>query len=101
MFSEPKDSSGALENVLAEFGAQRAAVPATERGARLGLLLAAESAGALIGAEMTHAGVPWDVAEHHRLLTEALGPRGRPPACARRAWRNWPRNCAACSMPRR
>ncbi|OIH86988.1 bifunctional 3'-5' exonuclease/DNA polymerase [Arthrobacter sp. UCD-GKA] len=75
LFSEPKDRSGALENVLAEFLAQRAAVPDTQRGAKLGLLLAAESAGALIAAEMTHAGVPWDVAEHHRLLHEALGPQ--------------------------
>ena len=75
LFSEPKDRSGALENVLAEFLAQRAAVPDTERGAKLGLLLAAESAGALIAAEMTHAGVPWDVAEHHRLLADALGPQ--------------------------
>ncbi|MGB9036021.1 MAG: bifunctional 3'-5' exonuclease/DNA polymerase [Paeniglutamicibacter sp.] len=75
LFSEPKDRSGALENVLAEFLAQRAAVPDTQRGAKLGLLLAAESAGALIAAEMTHAGVPWDVAEHHRLLADALGPQ--------------------------
>lgn len=84
LFSAPKDHSGALENVTAEFLAQRAAVPDTERGRRLGLLLAAESVGALIGAEMTHAGVPWDVGEHHRLLHEALGPPVapgvRPPA---------------------
>ncbi len=78
LFSEPKDDTGALENVVAEFLAQRTAVPDTERGKRLGLLLAAESAGALIGAEMTHAGVPWDVAEHQRLLNEALGPRVAP-----------------------
>ncbi len=75
LFSEPKDDSGALENLLAEFLAQRAAVADDERGRRLGLLIAAESAGALIGAEMTHAGVPWDVAVHHQLLEEALGPR--------------------------
>ncbi|MDQ0095512.1 bifunctional 3'-5' exonuclease/DNA polymerase [Paeniglutamicibacter psychrophenolicus] len=81
LFSEPKDQSGALENVLAEFLAQRAAVPDTERGAKLGLLLAAESAGALIAAEMTHAGVPWNVDEHHRLLHQALG--GRVPAGVR------------------
>ncbi|MFJ6418106.1 bifunctional 3'-5' exonuclease/DNA polymerase [Paeniglutamicibacter sp. NPDC091659] len=75
LFSEPKDDSGALENLLAEFLAQRAAMADDERGRRLGLLIAAESAGALIGAEMTHAGVPWDVAVHHQLLEEALGPR--------------------------
>ncbi|MGL3806968.1 bifunctional 3'-5' exonuclease/DNA polymerase [Paeniglutamicibacter sp. R2-26] len=91
LFSEPKDDAGALENVLAEFLAQRAAVGDDERGRRLGLLIAAESAGALIGAEMTHAGVPWDVSVHHRLLEEALGPRVpagvRPPNMERLAVR--------------
>lgn len=43
--------------------------------ARLWLLLAAESAGALNAAEMTVAGVPWDVVEHDRILTDLLGPR--------------------------
>lgn len=89
LFSAPRDDSGALENVLAEFLAQRAAVGGDERGKRLDLLIAAESAGALIGAEMTHAGVPWDVAVHHRLLEEALGPRVpagvRPPLMERLA----------------
>lgn len=75
LFSEPKDDSGAVENLMAEFLAQRAAVGDDERGKRLALLIAAESAGALIGAEMTHAGVPWDVATHQQLLEEALGPR--------------------------
>ena len=50
--------------------------------ARLGLLLAAESAGALVAAEMSHAGVPWRVDVHERLLLDRLGPRpprgGRP-----------------------
>lgn len=75
LFSEPKDDSGAVENLMAEFLAQRSAVGDDERGKRLALLIAAESAGALIGAEMTHAGVPWDVATHQQLLEEALGPR--------------------------
>src|SRR4029450_10403723 len=42
--------------------------------ARLRLLLAAESAGALAAAEMTHAGVPWRVDVHEALLVERLGP---------------------------
>src|SRR5699024_3025536 len=42
---------------------------------RLRLLLAAESAGGLVAAEMRAAGEPWDVVEHDRTLTEALGPR--------------------------
>ena len=54
---------------------QLAAVAASAEAARLGLLLAAESAGALVAAEMTHAGVPWRVDVHERLLTDLLGPR--------------------------
>ncbi|WP_206051646.1 bifunctional 3'-5' exonuclease/DNA polymerase [Nocardioides ferulae] len=64
---------------------QLAAVAAAEGGpaeaARLRLLLAAESAGALVAAEMTAAGMPWRVDVHERLLVELLGPR--PPRGAR------------------
>ena len=60
---------------------QLAAVAASPESVRLGLLLAAESAGALVAAEMTHAGVPWKVDVHDRLLTDLLGPR--PPRGAR------------------
>ncbi|MCW2835316.1 MAG: polymerase family protein with 3-5-exonuclease and polymerase domain [Nocardioides sp.] len=60
---------------------QLAAVAASNEAPRLGLLLAAESAGALAAAEMTHAGVPWRVDVHERLLTDLLGPR--PPRGAR------------------
>ena len=60
---------------------QLAAVAASPQASRLGLLLAAESSGALVAAEMTYAGVPWRVDVHERLLTELLGPR--PPRGAR------------------
>ena len=60
---------------------QLAAVAASIEAARLGLLLAAESSGALVAAEMTYAGVPWQVDVHERLLTDLLGPR--PPRGAR------------------
>ena len=60
---------------------QLAAVAASPEAARLGLLLAAESSGALVAAEMTYAGVPWRVDVHERLLTDLLGPR--PPRGAR------------------
>ena len=60
---------------------QLTAVAASTEAGRLGLLLAAESSGALVAAEMTHAGVPWRVVVHERLLTELLGPR--PPRGAR------------------
>lgn len=60
---------------------QLAAVAASAEGPRLGLLLAAESGGALVAAEMTWAGVPWRVDVHERLLADLLGPR--PPRGAR------------------
>ncbi|WP_134767072.1 bifunctional 3'-5' exonuclease/DNA polymerase [Nocardioides sp. 1609] len=60
---------------------QRAAVAASAEPGRLGLLLGAESAGALVAAEMTHAGIPWRVDVHERLLVDLLGPR--PPRGAR------------------
>lgn len=60
---------------------QLAAVAASPDAARLGLLLAAESSGALVAVEMTHAGMPWRVDVHERLLTDLLGPR--PPRGAR------------------
>lgn len=60
------------DTARAEFQRQRAA--GAEQGA-LRLLLAAESAGALIGTEMSTAGLPWDAAEHNRILEAELGPR--------------------------
>jgi DNA polymerase-1 len=60
---------------------QLAAVAASTESSRLALLLAAESAGALVAAEMTYAGVPWRVDVHERLLADLLGPR--PPRGAR------------------
>lgn len=44
----------------------------------LRLLVAAESASGLAAAEMGFTGLPWDVAEHDRLLTSTLGPRPAP-----------------------
>lgn len=41
----------------------------------LRLLVAAESGSALVAAEMTRTGLPWDAAVHERILTETLGPR--------------------------
>ncbi len=62
---------------------QQAAVAASSESSRLSLLLAAESAGALVAAEMSHAGVPWRVDIHERLLLDRLG--ARPPRGARPA----------------
>ena len=62
----------------AEFRLQLAAVAACAEPGRLRLLLAAESAGALIAAEMQFAGLPWRTEVHDRLLTRELGPRVAP-----------------------
>ncbi len=64
-----------LEAVLAEFARQRAAQGRSADPGRIRLLLAAESAGALVAAELRAAGLPWDAARHDRILTEVLGPR--------------------------
>ena len=86
--AEPTDPAlfsvdDATEHLRAELedARQLAAVAGSPEAVRLGLLLAAESAAALVAAEMTHAGVPWRVDVHERLLTELLGPR--PPRGAR------------------
>jgi DNA polymerase-1 len=84
--TEPVLFSGhdALDQLRAdvEDARQLAAIEASPEAARLRLLVAAESAGALAAAEMTHAGVPWRVDVHEALLTERLGqrpPRGAHP----------------------
>ncbi|WP_372595630.1 bifunctional 3'-5' exonuclease/DNA polymerase [Actinotalea sp.] len=66
---------------VAEHARQLAAVAGSDAPGRLRLLLAAESTGALIAAEMHHDGMPWDVAVHDEVLTSLLGPR--PPAGGR------------------
>ncbi len=69
------------DEVLAERLRQRDAVAASREPGRLAMLLAAESAGALVAAEMRHDGLPWSREAHDRLLSEVLGPR--PPRGAR------------------
>ncbi|HEY0118884.1 MAG TPA: bifunctional 3'-5' exonuclease/DNA polymerase [Cellulomonas sp.] len=73
---EPQAPPGE-ELCLAELVAQDQAVAAAAAPARLRLLLAAESAGALAAAEMHHAGVPWDTTAHDEVLAGLLGPRPR------------------------
>ncbi|NEN06428.1 bifunctional 3'-5' exonuclease/DNA polymerase [Diaminobutyricibacter tongyongensis] len=68
-------SAAGPTSVLAEFRLQQAAVAGSQEPGRLRLLLAAESAGALIAAEMQYAGLPWRSDLHDALLSELLGPR--------------------------
>jgi len=65
----------APDDALAEFQAQLTAIRTCAEPGRLRLLLAAESVGALIAAEMQFAGLPWRSAIHDSLLTAELGPR--------------------------
>lgn len=80
LFEPPASRGVAPEALSAELSGQLAAVARSPQAARLRLLLAAESAGALVAAEMQHAGMPWDVAAHDALLTARLGPRPSPGA---------------------
>jgi DNA polymerase-1 len=67
-----------IGELAAEHDRQTALTDAAAAPGRIRLLLAAESAGALIAAELHAAGLPWNRAEHERVLEEALGPRPRP-----------------------
>ena len=82
LFDDPKtgpETRRTAEELREEYAAQQvalAAVSAEEnRRNRLQLLLAAESAGAMIAAEMQHAGVPWREDLHEQILAGQLGPR--------------------------
>lgn len=73
---------------IAEFRSQRDALRTADDPRRLGLLLAAESAGALIASEIMFAGLPWREDEHNRIISAVLGPRpelGARPALLQRS----------------
>jgi DNA polymerase-1 len=80
----PPAAAGAdpLEALCGVYADQRARIERTENPGRFRLLVAAESAGALIAAEMGHDGLPWRADVHEALLVELLGepsPVGGPP----------------------
>ncbi len=62
-------------DALAEHARQQTSLAASEHRARLTVLLAAESSGALVAAELTHAGLPWRADVHLDVLEGLLGPR--------------------------
>ncbi|WP_313814112.1 bifunctional 3'-5' exonuclease/DNA polymerase [Glutamicibacter sp.] len=75
LFSTPA-SGESLDELVAMYAAQRAALPADPvLRAKLQLLLNAESIGAVIASEMENTGLAWDEAAHRALLREQLGPR--------------------------
>ncbi|WP_213456849.1 bifunctional 3'-5' exonuclease/DNA polymerase [Rhizomonospora bruguierae] len=61
-----------LAGLIEVYRLQRAAVAGAPAG-RFRLLVAAESAGALVAAEMGHTGLPWRADIHHALLLDLLG----------------------------
>jgi DNA polymerase I len=65
-----------LEGVVAVHADQQRRPAGGVRGTA-GVLVAAESAGALAAAEMAAAGLPWRPEVHDAVLTELLGPRPR------------------------
>ena len=67
-----------LDALIAVHADQLRRIAADERPARFGALVAAESAGELVAAEMSFAGMPWRADVHDQLLADMLGPR--PPA---------------------
>jgi DNA polymerase-1 len=82
LFDDPTtgpETRRTAEELREEYAAQQVALAAVSteenRRNRLQLLLAAESAGAMIAAEMQHAGVPWREDLHEQILAGHLGPR--------------------------
>lgn len=76
--ADAADATEADPLLLQELARQEALVDGSSDPAALRLLLAAENAGALIGAEMHAAGVPWDRAVHEGVLLAELGARPAP-----------------------
>ena len=74
---DDEPAADAPTDPLTEFLLQRDAAATSAQPGRIGLLLAAESAGALIACEMKFAGLPWHVDVHERLLAGFLGDRPR------------------------
>jgi DNA polymerase-1 len=68
----PRDD---LREIVAELARQDDAAARAADPGRMRLLLAAESAGALVACEMRVAGVPWDAEHHAAILADVLGPR--------------------------
>jgi len=77
---EPARPDAVDSSAAGEFRLQLAALASAAEPQRLRLLLAAECAGALVAAEMRHAGLPWRTDVHDRFLTKQLGPRVAPGA---------------------
>jgi DNA polymerase family A len=76
--TETADPGATLDALIAVHADQMRRIAAGEHPARFGALVAAESAGELVAAEMSLAGMPWRADVHDDVLAGLLGPR--PPA---------------------
>ena len=76
---EHVDPRALLDAVVEIHADQLRCIAADEHPDKFGLLATAESAGSLVAAEMTLAGLPWRPEVHDGLLTEMLGPRPKLP----------------------
>ncbi|WP_430791377.1 bifunctional 3'-5' exonuclease/DNA polymerase [Actinoplanes sp. G11-F43] len=63
-----------IQDLIAVYEEQARRIAALESPGRFRMLVAAESAGALIAVEMGRAGLPWRADVHDQLLRELLGP---------------------------
>ncbi|MEV0689859.1 bifunctional 3'-5' exonuclease/DNA polymerase [Streptomyces sp. NPDC050388] len=72
---EPRDAHVPLEDLVAVYAEQQRRIGATTHPDRMRLLVAAESAGMLVAAEMNRAGVPWRADVHRAVLHDLLGER--------------------------
>jgi DNA polymerase-1 len=82
LFDTPPAAAGSVSTLIEVYRDQRARIARTAQPGRFRLLVAAESASALVAVEMGHEGLPWRVDVHDELLTELLGeasPVGGPP----------------------
>jgi hypothetical protein len=76
--TEVADAGATLDALIAVHADQMRRIAADDHPARFGALVAAESAGELVAAEMSFAGMPWRADVHDEVLAGLLGPR--PPA---------------------
>ncbi|MBO3748188.1 bifunctional 3'-5' exonuclease/DNA polymerase [Streptosporangiaceae bacterium NEAU-GS5] len=76
LFETRREPLAPEDEIVADVHADQARrIAALPDPGRFRLLVAAESAGALIAAELGHDGLPWRRDVHDALLTELLGPR--------------------------
>ncbi|WP_027347083.1 bifunctional 3'-5' exonuclease/DNA polymerase [Hamadaea tsunoensis] len=71
-----------LDQIVQVYADQQRRIARTQEPQRFRMLVAAESASALVGVEMGRAGLPWNEAAHDELLAGLLGarqPGGGPP----------------------